>query len=97
MKRFSILCILSVLVVLCTYSQEQSFSFGKISQWEKDLKTYQKDTEAEAVVLFDIGKSSFLSTDNGLVIIFERKRRIKILKESGITYAEVDITSLPGG
>ena len=85
------------------YSQEYSRKWGEISRAEKDLKFYEKDPEAEAVVLFDIGESYFYDTKKGYDIYFDvryeldykirftRTKRIKILKDAGNKYAEVTI------
>jgi len=70
-----------------TFSQE----FGKIGAEEINLTKYSKDETAEAVVLFDIGKTYFDLNDNTFDIIFERKTRIKILSDAGIKYAEIEI------
>ena len=47
---------------------EYSHTFGSITLNELNLKSYDKDTNAEAVVLYDIGKSSFYQTDEGFRI-----------------------------
>ncbi len=49
------------------------------------------DKDAEAVVLFNIGKSRFEQTENFFDIVFERTTRIKILSEAGMKWAEVKI------
>ncbi|MBK6962602.1 MAG: DUF3857 domain-containing protein [Bacteroidales bacterium] len=41
--------------------------------------------------MFDIGKARFDLTDEGFELIYERTRRIKILKESGVNYANIEI------
>ena len=71
--------------------QELSKKYGVISDAEVAFKEYEKDPEAEAVVLFDIGKSEFIKTHSMYNIIFERTTRIKILNEAGIAYANVEI------
>ena len=66
--------------------------FGVISEYEQNLKSYKKDPKAEAVVIFDIGKSIFFDTDRGgYNIRFTRKKRIKILDKTGIKFSEVSI------
>lgn len=73
-------------------SQETKMKFGLITQKEIDLVSYDKDKEAEAVILFDIGKSLFIDTDEGgYDIEFTRTKRIKILDRSGIEFATVSI------
>ncbi len=71
----------------------QNFSkeFGKIGKDEIELTEYALDKDAEAVVLFDIAKSYFVKTDYSFDVVFERTTRIKILAESGIKWAEVEI------
>ena len=73
------------------HGQDFSKEFGKIGKSEIELQQYSPDKNAEAVVLFDIGKSYFLNTDNSFDVIFERTTRIKILTEAGIKWAEVEI------
>ena len=46
-----------------------------------ELLKYNQDTSAEAVILFDIGSSHFVETDNNFEIVFEQTKRIKILKD----------------
>jgi hypothetical protein len=66
-------------------------TFGKISREEADMKSYPKDPLADAVVLFDIGKTRFLNNDGSFNIEFEKTIRIKIFKQSAFSYAEVEI------
>ena len=68
-----------------------SFKFGEVSREELALGEYAKDPDAGAVVLFDIGKSWFPSSDNGFDIEFTRTKRIKIFKKSAFDYAEIAI------
>ena len=56
------------------------------------MKVYPKDTSAEAVVLGDIGRAYFdYSSENGFQVIYERLRRVKILKKSGYDWATVKV------
>jgi hypothetical protein len=84
-----------IVLLLCslTVVKSQNFSkeFGKIAKDEIELSRYAKDTSAEAVVLFDLGKSYFVRTDNSFNVVFERATRIKILSEAGLDWAEVEI------
>jgi len=85
----------SFLIVILTISigiaQDFSKKFGVIVKDEIEMTEYALDKEAEAVVLFDIGKSYFTETDNSFEVVFERTTRIKILSEAGIKWAEVEI------
>ncbi|MEO1053557.1 MAG: DUF3857 domain-containing protein [Bacteroidota bacterium] len=91
--KYFFLTTLSVMLIGISvlHAQELSREFGKISKAEFDLTRYEKDPDAEAVVLFDIGKSSFYDDNTGFNIRFVRKRRIKILKKTGTGYGEVTI------
>lgn len=72
-------------------AQTNNFRYGKITKEEIDLKSYPSDKEAEAVVLFDIGTSYFVNTDNNFDVYFERKTKIKILSNAGLDYARIEI------
>ena len=88
-----------LLIVLCLLligegqmsSQQLSREFGKLGKPEADFKSYPADKSAAAVVLFDIGKSWFEPTDEGMDVIFERTKRVKIFSEAGLKWAEIEI------
>lgn len=63
--------------------------FGKFSDEEIELKTYALDPDAEAVVLFDEGKTwmDYDPSTEGFELMMERHQRIKILKGTGVDYA----------
>lgn len=87
-------CGFTPLLLFCALqilSQEYPREFGKISTEEVSLASYSEDPEAEALVLFDIGKSKFIKTESGFDILFSQTRRIKILEQAGMEYAEVAI------
>lgn len=90
MKRLLMILFLSG-NVLCSYTQEFSTQFGQIGHPEKYMLSYDKDKEAEAVVLFDKGFSRFIEPLLGFQIEFKRQTRIKILSESALEWAEVEI------
>ena len=73
------------------FAQEYSKEFGKIGTPEILLNCYSKDTTAVAVILFDIGETVFVESDNGYNIRFTRSKRIKILNKSALEFAEVSI------
>jgi hypothetical protein len=72
--------------------QDDPHEFGKLSQKEFDMTQYDKDPEAEAVVLFDTGLSEFIEEDHSYIIRFTRTRRIKIFSQAGVDFAEVSIS-----
>jgi hypothetical protein len=88
-----ILLIISLVFIFSLHLRGQNYSteFGKIGQAEADLKQYSHDKTAEAVVLFDIGKSYFLRNNNSFEVGFDRETRIKILTDAGVKWAEIEI------
>lgn len=84
----------TLLTITCfSFASAQNFSFeyGQVSKGDIELKQYDKDKTAEAVVIYDKGSSYFVQNVNGFDLIFERSERIKIFKEAGIEYAEIEI------
>lgn len=76
---------------LQVFAQEAKREFGKISKNEIELKSYNKDPDAGAVVLFDVGESIFFDTKEGYDIRFTRHKRIKIFSKNASKYAEISI------
>lgn len=91
MQSMKFTLILLLCLQVAAKAQEYSSEYGKIGKPEIDLVSYARDKSAEAVVLFDIGKSYFVEKDNKFNVVFERVTRIKILNESGVKFAEVEI------
>ena len=65
--------------------------FGKVDLDELKMTSYEKDMDAQAVILFDHGDSYFYESENGYDIRFTRHKRIKIFDKSAIAHAEVKI------
>ena len=91
MNKMSMLLAIVMFSILQIEAQNFSQEFGKIAKDELELSVYSKDKEAEALVLFDKARSYFSETHNNYEVIFERSTRVKILKESGLKWAEVEI------
>jgi len=73
-------------------AQSDPVKFGKIEMADLQMKSYDKDTTAEAVVLCDFGQANFeYNNEKGFQIKFERVVRIKILKKSGYDWATGEI------
>src|SRR6186713_1230264 len=75
-------------ISLVTYSQMDFPEFGKFTAEEISLKQCSFDPEAEAVILLD--KAVVLHDDN-YQMITDRRIRIKILSEKGISRADIVI------
>jgi hypothetical protein len=91
MRKAAILFLIGGLLPAPVHAQDLSKEFGKISGYEFQLQHYDKDKSAEALVLFDVGKSYFVRAENSFDVIFERSTRIKIFSETGLDWAEVEI------
>jgi len=91
MKKFVSLFCFSCFIQLAV-GQTFTHEFGKYSGEEFQLQQYAKDTTAEAVVLYDIGRSYFIENNNDeLDLIFERKMKIKVFSKAGLKWAQIAI------
>ncbi|MBN1144229.1 MAG: DUF3857 and transglutaminase domain-containing protein [Bacteroidales bacterium] len=91
MKRSLVFSVLAFSFILSMQSQNYFEDFGKLNMNELQMTTYNRDNLAEAVVLYDIGKTLFTTGDFGVHFIFDRIVRIKILSKAGLKYAEIEI------
>lgn len=93
--KFFLLSLLMVVGCVFTLSaQKGQPSFGKIDLADLEMKDCNFDKRADALVLIDYGKTFY---DRGTVgyslfkTIYERRTRIKILKEKGLSEANMEI------
>ena len=70
--------------------------FGKYSQEEFALKQYNQDPTADAVIIYDIGKSYFTESGDEFNLIFERTLKLKVFNKSGIKHANFEIPYYTG-
>jgi hypothetical protein len=89
MKVYLVILILFVSGILQLTAQNYFDKFGSISQAEIDMTSCSYDPTADAVVLFDVGESSFFRVEYGFNIKYQRITRVKILSDAGLKYAEV--------
>jgi hypothetical protein len=83
---------LGMLTINLQHVNAQTEKFGKISEDELKMKVYDKDTSAEAVVLFDVGRTYYVfNQESGFRMVFERHTRIKVFKKTGYDYANIEI------
>jgi transglutaminase-like putative cysteine protease len=78
------------IVFLCCWqvgAQGHGFAFGKITYPELEMKKYDRDTSAVALVLNEFGEAYF-DSENLNLIRLEYHIKIKILKEAGKEYAD---------
>ncbi len=73
------------------HSQNPENQFGKISINDFNPVSLINNQYANAAVLFDTGVSSFERNNDYFEIIFERKTRIKILNNKGVSWGQFEI------
>ncbi|MBC5993648.1 DUF3858 domain-containing protein [Pontibacter cellulosilyticus] len=84
---------LTSLFLLCCficYAQNPQKRFGKVEEAELRMMSYDKDTSAAAVILYDHGSTKFAFNEK-IQVVFERHIRIKILKKAGYDWANVTV------
>lgn len=95
MKKILIALFLSTMIVGAINAQTQNYSYeyGKVSTYELTMKEYDKDKDAEAVVLYEEGKNYFSGNyDNGRFELYmEYRVKIKVLTQAGIKYGDFEI------
>ena len=70
----------------------QDFPFGAVSQDEMDMKTYAKDSSANAVVLQEFGKSTITSDYiAAFKLIYDYHVKIKIFNNNGFQNGTVEV------
>src|SRR6266496_3615255 len=87
MKSFVSSLLLLAIVNLCA-AQTTLPEFGDISEDEKKLTVSSFDKEADAVVIFDEASADHNDQYN---LISTRRIRLKILKQKGIRYGDIEI------
>lgn len=85
---------LSALLILAafqSFSQKKDIAWGEIPAEEMDMKVYPHDTTASAVILADFGQLYLYRGEESYEYHLIRHKRIKILNENGIKYADINI------
>ncbi|SIT94598.1 DUF3857 domain-containing protein [Pontibacter indicus] len=95
-KHTFILVPILCLSVLQVFSQSGPYKYGKVQEEELWMRTYDKDTSAAAVILSDFAVSHF-RLNGDVKLITERRTRIKILKKTGYTWANVEVPMYQNG
>ena len=85
-----------LVIILCIsfngLSQEKStYTFGRISQLEADLTVYERDSTANAVYLYEKGKTTFKQTHNSIIISTKYYAKIKIFNKEAFDIATIEI------
>lgn len=74
-----------------TSAQTHDIKWGDVPPEHLRMITFEADTAAEAVVLYDYGKLTFDFRSSDPKTVLERHTRIKILKRSGFSYGDISI------
>lgn len=91
-KIYCLVAVLLSIVSRYAVAQKPPVKFGDVSKEELEMKVYDKDSSAAAVILADYGESVILySESSGFKVEFERITRIKILKKAGYEWANFEI------
>lgn len=83
----ALLCALMINVL----AQETNRIYGKASSQDFQMLNCDFEPDAPAVVIFDEGSTIISRNDARLFYILERKVRIKIFTEAGLSWSEVEI------
>jgi hypothetical protein len=86
--------ILFTILLISSFIWAQNFiepQFGQLSQEEIDMAACTFDSTANAVVLFDVGKTEFVRNDNAFDIRFTQHKRIKIFNKKGFESGTIEI------
>ncbi|MFZ5972989.1 MAG: DUF3857 domain-containing protein [Bacteroidota bacterium] len=78
------------LAIASAYSQGNDFPFGKVTYRELDIKTYDKDSSASAVILNEFGEAYF-DEQRDFNLVFTYHATIKVLKQAGVAQADIEI------
>src|SRR6187551_1252051 len=85
-----VLICFSLVISFTVHAQDHGFSFGQVTSKELDIKIYEKDTAAVAVVLREFGEA-YIDNSNDHNLLFEYHTKIKILKKGGTGQADFEI------
>jgi hypothetical protein len=80
--------VLTCACFLSLHAQEAIPDFGQFTAEEMQMKECSFDPTADAVVIFDHAKAGY---DDRYSLITDRRVRIKVLKTSGVGYADIQI------
>ena len=81
-----------IATLLCKAAFPQDFPYGAVSPEEMDMKNYDKDTSAHAVVLQEYGWSKMdVAGDDNIKVMFEYHVKIKIFDSKAFDKGTVEI------
>lgn len=97
MKKLLTLCLITALTNICYAQENYSEQYGKVTQYEMSMTEFPSDPEAEAVVIYSLGNNYFVGEDGvGFRLYMDVSKKIKILKQAGVSYANIEIPFYTG-
>lgn len=91
-KLITLSLLIAILVSNISAQEKANIKFGKITSSDFNPKSALIDSNANAVVIADIGSSDFEGNSKGwFTLVFKRSVRIKILNKNGFDAATVKI------
>src|ERR1041385_3527880 len=101
MRKKNLFLVITSLLLLCLVANSQEKSpakFGNVSEKDFATKLYPIDSNANAVVIADIGHSEIEGNSKGwFSIVFKHYSRIHILNKNGYDAADVEIALYTSG
>jgi len=88
MQKLTIILLSCFLIAIQTFAQK-SVKFGEIDKSVVESKTYDKDKNASAVVLYDYEKVQLIPFTTIWKQVIYRHKRIKILNKEGLQFANI--------
>ena len=83
--------LLVFLISISTLIAQKDNNFGQVTLFEKNLKNYEKDPDAKAVVLYERGDNYFEIIRGRLLLVKKYHTKIKILNQNGLDEASIHI------
>lgn len=77
--------------IMAQNTNEPNLKWGRPTQQELEMTSYDPDPEADAVVLCKTTEAKYIITKEAIQVRYDIKGRIKILKPEGARHANVDI------
>lgn len=88
----------SFLILLSLTSYGQDYELGKVTVAELEEKEHPIEKDAEAAVLFDIGRTYFnFDINSGFKMMTEVTTKIKIYKKEGYAFGDIEVPVYVGG
>ena len=84
---------LTLFLVISHYfcsAQSAGFEFGQITRKELEMKVYDRDTSAVAVILNEFGES-YIDNGDDLTVILKYHVKIKVLKKAGLNQGDFSL------